>query len=786
MGQSVQVLGVEDLWGASVASVILTSTRRLERVPVSELKPIEARSWTSDEVAWRAAIGLVWRGISAGEPIAVARGAIEALPHQLAVLERALSTEPLRLLLADEVGLGKTIEAGLVISELKARGHVQRILVVVPKGVQLQWLAEMSDRFGEQFVLVGPGGVPLDAGIDPWTAFDQVICSLDTVKPLRTRPGWNTQRIAEHNRQRIEAIRSAGWDLVVIDEAHHLAGSDEAVSRHRLGRALAEVAPRVLLLTATPHSGKSDAFARLLGLLDQRFLHGQPIKRSVVAPLVVRTEKRDAVDSAGRFLFQPRTTRLITVPYGNRTVERSLYEGVSEYVRHGYRRAVAEHRTAAGFLLLLMQRLVSSSTAATLSTLERRRAALALEHKDTRQASQDLVDWDELEGEEQQALASEAELSAGEGERLEVETLIDMARKAMAEGIDAKAAYLLELLGTIARAEGDPTAKAVVFTEFVPTQLMLLRLLSDAGITAVGIDGSMSIYDRRTAQEQFNGDARVLVSTDAGGEGINLQFAHTIINYDLPWSPTRIEQRIGRVDRIGQHHPVTAYNLVLEASVDARVIEVLQQKLDVILRELGADKTSEILQGIDKRVESVYGAAILTPERLEAVAEHVGQAARSDLEEAKPLDEAMGPSQRAKPRAIGTTLSHWLRTSEVAADRIRLAGQSVPAGVPEILAGEPVPLIHGALPGWWTLWETEVEGERDAMALFLSDRDSVRPDLAERMWTQLADAPVIFETVPIGQPEYERLRDAAVDHGYRRSTAEVPTLALRLAVRVES
>ncbi len=508
--------------------------------------------------------------MASGEPLAIARGGVDPLPHQLAVLDRAMATEPLRLLLADEVGLGKTIEAGLVITELKARGLVQRVLVVAPKGVQLQWVAEMADRFDEEFVLVGAGGIPLDVGHQPVARLrpGRLLARCREADPGRA--GWTVERVAEHNNRRLQAIVEAGWDLVVIDEAHHVAGSSEDVARHQLGRRLADATPRLLLLSATPHSGKSDAFARLLGLLDDGFLRGRPIERAAVAPLVVRTEKRHATDSGGRPLFRPRTTTLATVPYGDRAVERSLYEAVTDYVRHGYRRARAERRPAVGFLVLLMQRLVSSSTAAILAALERRLVAVTVEGQQLRLFSDRVGEWGDLTGEEQQAALADAQGAAWGDERAEVELLVDLARKSMAAGVDAKARYLLDLLGQIARAEGDPATKAVIFTEFVPTQEMLLQVLDGAGISAVAINGSMSIAERRDAQEEFRTNARVLVSTDAGGEGVNLQFAHVVINYDLPWSPTRIEQRIGRVDRIGQSHDVVAHNLVMESSIDAQ------------------------------------------------------------------------------------------------------------------------------------------------------------------------------------------------------------------------
>lgn len=784
-GEPVTILSTEDLWGESVATVAVPSTGRIERVAASQLRPLEDRSWMPDEIIWRAATGLAWRAMAGGEPLAIARGGIDPLPHQLAVLDRAMATEPLRLLLADEVGLGKTIEAGLIITELKARGLVQRVLVVAPKGVQLQWVAEMADRFDEEFVLVGTGGIPLDVGINPWRAFDQVVCSLDAVKPIRGRTGWSPERVAEHNSRRIQAIVDAGWDLVIIDEAHHVAGSSEDVARHQLGRRLADATGRLLLLSATPHSGKSDAFARLLGLLDEDFLHGRPIERSAVAPLVVRTEKRNATDSAGRPLFRPRTTTLATVSYGERAVERSLYESVTDYVRHGYRRARAERRPAVGFLVLLMQRLVSSSTAAILAALERRLVAVTVEGQQLRLFSDRVSEWGDLTGEEQQAALADAQGAAWGNERAEVELLVDLARKSMAAGIDSKARYLLDLLGQIARAEGDPSTKAVVFTEFVPTQEMLLDVLQGAGIAAVAINGSMSIAERRDAQEEFRSSARVLVSTDAGGEGVNLQFSHVVINYDLPWSPTKIEQRIGRVDRIGQGHDVSAHNLVLESSIDARVLDVLQAKLDVILAELGVDKTADVLASVDVRVDHLYTTAILEPEELQRAADAMADGALADVREVEPLRAALGPSMSGERPARPSSLRRWLDVADAARSRLREAGRRVDGTIPQVVAGEPVPVLEGSTAGWWTMWDVRAGNEHTATALFVADTGTVRPDVAERTWTALTETSELTRTSVLDAEEFERLRSLAADHTYRDPHGALPALTLRLAARVE-
>ena len=527
--------------------------------------------------------------------------------------------------------------------------------MVAPRGVQLQWIAEMAERFGEEFVRVGPEGLPVDSGVDPWRVFDQVVCSLDAVKPLRRRSGWSPEQVEAHNAARFRALLDAGWDMVIIDEAHHVAGSSEDVARHQLAVDLTGVAPNVLLLSATPHSGKSDGFRRFLGLLDDRFLRGQPVARSTVAPYVVRTEKRQAVDNAGRVLFQPRETSLRVAPYTDREMERELYEAVTEYVRSGWNAAKRQGRNPAAFLVLLMQRLVSSSTAAILAALEKRSAALGEGGNQLTLFVDRGEDWAELTGEEQYEMLVNARGPAWATERAELTGLLRVAREAAAGGADAKARAFFDLLGELRRSERDPNVKVLVFTEFVQTQDMLLGLLEQAGVPAVMINGTMGLAERALAQQAFRDHAQILVSTDAGGEGINLQFAHVVVNWDLPWSPSRLEQRIGRVDRIGQTHTVRAFNLVCEHSIEARVVEVLDQKLGVILDELGADKRGDILESASHRVDDLWTAAILNPDGLHHQAEQFASETRKDADEAGHLAELIEQTRPGGARSLGGT-----------------------------------------------------------------------------------------------------------------------------------
>ncbi len=788
--ETVRVLAETGAGPSATAQIVVPSRGAVKRVPSEALEAVESRPWTSAELVWRAAAARAVAALAPTGAAATHNRQLEPLPHQVVALERALVTNPVRLLFADEVGLGKTIEAGLVISELKSRGRIRRILIVAPKGVQLQWVAEMAEHFGEEFVLVGPGGIPVDAGIDPWTAFDQVACSLDSIKPLRARQGWDPDRLHVYNRRRFEAAVNAGWDLVIIDEAHHESGSTEDVARHRLAVDLASAAAHLLLLSATPHSGKSDAFARLLGLLDDRFVHGLPLLRENVAPLVVRSDKRRSTDLRGQPLFQPRTTRLRVIPYGARDLECQLYEAVTDYVRHGYQRAKVEKRPAVGFLVLLMQRLASSSTASVLSALQRRHGAIVEEGTQLRLFPEGAEDWGDLSGEEQVEALQDALGAAWGNELAEVELLLDLARRAIATGLDAKARDLLVLLDELATSQSDPALKAVVFTEFTQTQGMLLELFENVGIDAVAISGQMGIHERAVVQFTFRDRARVLVSTDAGGEGINLQFAHVVVNYDLPWSPSRIEQRIGRVDRIGQGRPVQAVNLAMEQSIDARVLEVLQTKLAVILAELGADKAGDILNTADRHADDLYVAAIAGDD-LASAGDSFEAKTRTETEESATFLDLVEPAAARPTIGGGEDPSPWIDLASGARSEICVGGDGdvVLDVMPEVSPAEPIPEISGTRGGLLSLWEVGTgHADRTCRAVFVTDDGAVRPDIADRAWADLLAAPQVVGSEPLDEGQWSDLWETG--HGYAIRPDQIigggapPGLVLRLLVRV--
>lgn len=625
-----QIVKISDLWGRVSYQVWLPTAFRMQwceqahLIPLGEQSNLKAEPFRISYLAAATKIAQILEGASSGELlISPMQSNVIPLPHQIAALKKVLSSSPPRYMLADEVGLGKTIEAGLVLKELKLRGLAKRILIVVPKGLAKQWQSEMRIHFNEEFQMINGDDIPnLDRLFasegGAWKIFDQVLVSLDSIKPIDRRKGWTKERVAAYNKSRLENLVQAGWDLIIIDEAHRIGGSTEQVARYKLGKVLSEVAPNLLLLTATPHQGKSDAFFRLLNILDpQAFPDETSVSKQTVERYLVRTEKRNALDQEGHPLFQSRSTSMVPVSWGiGYDTHRQLYEEVSEYVREGYNKAIKNKKPHIGFLMVLIQRLVTSSTMAVKTTLERRLEVL----KDIQDSEPSALlnlfgeEVEELDGEEQQELLVVSPLAMS-NEIKTVEFLITLATRCANEREDAKTVALRNLITQLEQQERDPKLKVLVFTEFVPTQAMLQTYFEQRGFKVAVINGSMGREERQLAQDEFADDARLLISTDAGGEGLNLQFAHIVVNYDLPWNPMKIEQRIGRVDRIGQAKPVSAYNFLLKDSVEYRVIEVLEQKLKIVASELGVDKTSDVLESSDSssRYQQALTMAIMNP-----------------------------------------------------------------------------------------------------------------------------------------------------------------------------
>ncbi|MDD9220206.1 DEAD/DEAH box helicase [Enterobacter kobei] len=597
--QYVKVIDAAGLWGQQFYRVWLQQQDVVLKVLDTDLynQPVQTIV-TADALCYLATAAKIANVQQEDTLLAPIESNVIPLPHQLKALTKAMSKKQVRYLFADEVGLGKTIEAGLVMRELKLRGLAKRILVCAPKGLVSQWVSEMQTHFNESFQLMLPGEQkPQNEHDNIWSRYDQVVCPVDSIKPIENRKGWSLKQLNEYNKLRFDDLLAAGWDLIVIDEAHRLGGSTDQVARYKLGQSLAEAAPYLLLLSATPHQGKSDAFHRLMALLDaEAFPDVGSVTQERVQPFVVRTEKRIAIDGEGKPLFCPRQTEMVAVAWkAQHGLQRHLYEEVTEYIKEGYNQAQAKQQNAIGFLMILMQRLVSSSSAAISRTLARRLKVL-----ENKLAEEELPlafadEWADLDGQTQlDELLAQCQTSL-ENEKNEVRRLLALAEQCVSAENDAKAEALLDWLYRLQQEEGDPYLKMLVFTEFVPTQEMLAQFFVERGISVVSLNGSMDLSERKKVQAAFASDTRILISTDAGGEGLNLQFCHVIVNYDMPWNPMRMEQRIGRVDRIGQQHIVRALNFVLEGTVEHRVREVLEAKLQIILEEFGVDKTGDVL-----------------------------------------------------------------------------------------------------------------------------------------------------------------------------------------------
>ncbi|MGN9233946.1 helicase-related protein [Atopobiaceae bacterium HCP3S3_D6] len=535
---------------------------------------------------------------------------IEPLPHQItAVYEDMLPRQPLRFLLADDPGAGKTIMAGLLIKELIIRGEVERCLIVCPGGLVQQWVEdELGPKFGLEFRMLTNDVVDSTRSGNPFRDIPLMVASMD--------------KLARDERLKA-MLGEVEWDLVVVDEAHKMAAHRngrkvDATRRYRLGELLRDHTRNLLLMTATPHNGKEGDFQEFMKLLDRdRFEGGTGagLARNTDG-MMRRLQKEELLTFEGKPLFPIREAR--TSAYTLSAGEQSLYEHVTEYVREGFNRADRivrqDRRNAVGFALTSLQRRLASSPMAAWKSIERRRMRLERLAREVREHGtytvhphggagkddqfwDDWDDWDEEDIDEAQdddtlvlddATASET-LDELESEIAELKALESEASDVYHRGEDRKWNELLRLLESeqMKRHDGNREVreKLIVFTEYTDTleylEGKLSSYLGSAGRLRT-IRGGMNRDQRRQVEADFkqDDDVSVLVATDAAGEGINLQVAHILINYDLPWNPNRIEQRFGRIHRIGQRHTCYMYNLVADGTREGEVWHRLFQKLE--------------------------------------------------------------------------------------------------------------------------------------------------------------------------------------------------------------
>ena len=549
--------------------------------------------------------------------LAVNTSLVEPLPHQItAVYGDLLPRQPLRFLLADDPGSGKTIMAGLYMRELMVRGDLERCLVICPGNLAVQWQDELYDKFHLELDIITRQDFEAARQGNPFLRRRFVICRLDQLS--------RSEELQEHLLH-----PEVDWDLVVVDEAHkmsaHYFGTElKKTKRFRLGELLGKAARHFLLMTATPHNGKEEDFQLFLGLLDEDRFEGkyrEGVHQVDASDLMRRMVKEDMVWPDGRKLFPER--RAYTAAYKLSDAEAGLYEAVTTYVREEMNRAerVAEEegdgrrRNVVGFALTTLQRRLASSPHAIHRSLERRREKLesrlaelktlqrgsaagrtALEALERLGAElpEDLDDLDDLPEEELDALSErviDQATAARTIEELEAEigtlrVLEHLALQVKTSGIDSKWRELSSLLQDreeMFDAHGH-RLKLIIFTEHRDTLDYLaakIRTLLGRPEAVVTIRGGMARQERRRVQELFlqEKDVQVLVATDAAGEGINLQRAHLMINYDLPWNPNRLEQRFGRIHRIGQNEVCHCWNLIAEGTREGDVYLRLFTKL---------------------------------------------------------------------------------------------------------------------------------------------------------------------------------------------------------------
>lgn len=542
---------------------------------------------------------------------------VDPLPHQLeAIYDHLLKLARVRFLLADDAGAGKTIMAGLLIRELELRGLADRILIVCPSNLAFQWQRELREKFDTKFLVMKGQDIREQFGVNQWMERNRVITSLDLAKRVDVLPG----------------LRQVHWDLVIVDEAHRMSASDESHKsmRYRLGELLRDSSDHMLLLTATPHRGDPKNFSLFLQLLDADVYADVKSIREAMdrrrAPFYLRRTKEAMVyfperRPDGTWAAEPIFTKRIphTVDFQIDGPEFELYRDVTRFVKRESARAAAEgedpRARAIGFLMSLYQRRLASSTFAMRRSLENRARRLDEGLKNAqdlaRLAPPDLPEPEEIEemeeGERERLEAMlEAVTLAGNADQVrheaeELRRLAEQARAVEDAGCEAKLSELKSLL----KKEGffdRPDQRLLLFTEFKDTLDYLVGRLRDWGFSVGSIHGGMKSGSRDEpgtrlhSEQQFReGGIQVLVATEAAGEGINLQVCNILFNYDIPWNPNRLEQRMGRIHRYGQRKDCLIFNFVATNTIEGKVLRRLLEKLQEIRDALDDDAVFNVV-----------------------------------------------------------------------------------------------------------------------------------------------------------------------------------------------
>lgn len=503
---------------------------------------------------------------------------VDPLPHQIHLVHHIIASGHYNWLIADDVGLGKTIEVGLLLHAAMARGEADRVLIITPAGLTRQWKEELYGKFGfEGFRIYGD-----DFQInDPrdWKKENHVIGSMDRLKQ------------DDHLHTLLQAD---DWDLVIVDEAHRFSRRQygnqlDASQRYAMLHKLRKCSRSILLLTATPHQGKQDSFGALLELLSperKSEIRTLALNPEIIGEMIIRNYKADVTDMEGNFLFHGKTVRRIDVPLSEDAIE--FDEQLREYLHKGYAAQDKDGKSkgrAIGFVMTVYRKLAASSVAAIHAALQKRLERLRGQEIHENQ----FYDDERYQGEREEADVQKTQASPFfPGEEAILEGLI--IRAANLQANDAKRQSFMDGLISIVIKE-NPQEKILVFTEYRSTQQWVRDALSNkfGKGSCVLIHGGMDMQERRDAIASFEEEegAQFLVSTEAGGEGINLQHrCHIMVNYDLPWNPMRLVQRVGRLYRYGQKKRVVVFNVHQSNSADEQVLNILYDRLESVAQDM--------------------------------------------------------------------------------------------------------------------------------------------------------------------------------------------------------
>ncbi|MHC1569078.1 MAG: helicase-related protein, partial [Candidatus Syntropharchaeia archaeon] len=679
VNEPVKVLKLEDLGEIiHLTGYTLHSRQYVDRyLPREEFDEVEVVSFKKDFSANAENVFLFLEATrmkyaSIFDPLlAMSVSKIEPFPFQIeAVYGYILKQPEIRFLLADDPGAGKTIMAGLVIKELKLRKLARRILIVVPGHLKFQWKREMKDRFGEEFEIVDGSTLKNVYGDNPWEKFNQVITSIDFAKQEKIMP----------------SLTAVNWDLVIVDEAHKMSASSygnkvKRTQRYRLGERLSKQTAHMLFLTATPHSGDSERFRLFLDLLKPGFFAtAEMIEESLKNkdnPLFLRRLKEDLRDFEGTPIFTRRFPK--TVKFHLSDLEKDLYNELSRYVSYQYNKALQTDKNRnVAFALAIFQRRMASSVYSLLRSLERREERLGriLRGEETPKPIVPNVDFEQYEEYEYEDM-EEAERWKKEEEmetivvtpdeeelRKEMETLkhlINIAKEVLDEEEEVKLKELKKAINEgfkeIEKMGG--RRKILIFTEFRDTLEYLVKRIKEWGYEVNFIHGGMNMEERVIAEKKFRDETEIMVATEAAGEGINLQFCHIMINYDIPWNPNRLEQRMGRIHRIGQTKDVYIFNLVSDDTREGAVLARILDKLEEIRRKLGNDRVFDVIGEIfegKKLYQLIVEAAVKAKDKEELLKEI----------EAEPDEEYIERVKNALEESLATRFIDYTAIREMA------------------------------------------------------------------------------------------------------------------------